>query len=542
MTTVANHNNNNNNHSPSATTPPSNLTTPPLKMPIITSAPPTAPSVIKPLVHPLFPTSPGVPPETSVPAPVTPPVAGTPPNLEQLRLQQLYTLALAERMRFLPAPNLLSPYAAAQNSGAGHPALPHLPPRGFPSPLPPPEFSHPLYPYGKFDPRLFRLPEEPKPQHSYIGLISMAILSSTDQKLVLADIYQYILDNFPYFRHRGPGWRNSIRHNLSLNECFVKAGRAANGKGHYWAIHPACIEDFKKGDYRRRKAQRQVRKFKGLGTDEEDSPSPPPPPALSSPLLPHGWPPFMAATLGLPGHPGHHLPHLPLPPPSALSVTSPRPLRHLNLSAETPTLPAKRRQFDVASLLGQTLAASEANKEDEKEAEQKTQQPRSLFSPFISSSSPTFGEAKPEASNDDLDVVSTSGENMINSNSNTQNNSDKDSEGEEDMEETASNNEEEESERAKSRSPQNSVLGDASSSNNPGLPAGFPWALLPPAEPSGEPRSPTPLAPHEYLARYYHLMQQNHQQRLLRETLAEKSEFRSAAFAANGGALAKGDE
>ena len=66
--------------------------------------------------------------------------------------------------------------------------------------------------------------EEPKPNHSYIGLIGMAILSSKDKKLVLSDIYQWILDNYNYFRTRGPGWRNSIRHNLSLNDCFVKVG------------------------------------------------------------------------------------------------------------------------------------------------------------------------------------------------------------------------------------------------------------------------------------------------------------------------------
>ena len=59
----------------------------------------------------------------------------------------------------------------------------------------------------------------------------MAILGAPDKKLVLSDIYQYILDNYAYFRTRGPGWRNSIRHNLSLNDCFVKAGRSANGKG-----------------------------------------------------------------------------------------------------------------------------------------------------------------------------------------------------------------------------------------------------------------------------------------------------------------------
>ena len=77
-----------------------------------------------------------------------------------------------------------------------------------------------------------------KPTQSYIGLIGKAILSSPQQKLVLSDIYDYIQTNYPYFRNRGPGWRNSIRHNLSLNDCFVKVGRSPNGKGHFWAINP----------------------------------------------------------------------------------------------------------------------------------------------------------------------------------------------------------------------------------------------------------------------------------------------------------------
>lgn len=112
--------------------------------------------------------------------------------------------------------------------------------------------------------------EEPKPAHSYIGLIALAILSTPEKKLVLSDIYQWILDNYSYFHTRGSGWRNSIRHNLSLNDCFMKSGRSANGKGHYWTIHPANLEDFSRGDFRRRRAQRRVRKSLGLTLPEED--------------------------------------------------------------------------------------------------------------------------------------------------------------------------------------------------------------------------------------------------------------------------------
>ena len=99
-----------------------------------------------------------------------------------------------------------------------------------------------------------------KPSHSYIALIAMAILSKPSKKVLLGDIYSYISENFPYYRSKDKSWRNSIRHNLSLNECFIKAGRSENGKGNYWAIHPANLEDFANGDFRRRRARRRVRK------------------------------------------------------------------------------------------------------------------------------------------------------------------------------------------------------------------------------------------------------------------------------------------
>lgn len=103
-----------------------------------------------------------------------------------------------------------------------------------------------------------------KPTHSYIALIAMAILSNPSKKMILGDIYQYISDNFPYYRNKDKSWRNSIRHNLSLNECFIKAGRSENGKGNYWAIHPANLEDFANGDFRRRRARRRVRRSSSL--------------------------------------------------------------------------------------------------------------------------------------------------------------------------------------------------------------------------------------------------------------------------------------
>ncbi|XP_035271906.1 forkhead box Q2 [Anguilla anguilla] len=112
-----------------------------------------------------------------------------------------------------------------------------------------------------------------KPNQSYIALISMAILASGEKKLLLCDIYQWIMDHYPYFKSKDKNWRNSVRHNLSLNECFVKAGRSDNGKGHFWAVHPANLPDFSRGDYhRRRRTRRRIRRAAG----QIQCPVPPP--------------------------------------------------------------------------------------------------------------------------------------------------------------------------------------------------------------------------------------------------------------------------
>ena len=88
---------------------------------------------------------------------------------------------------------------------------------------------------------------------SYTSIIAQAILSSKEKKLSLGSIYDYIVQKFPEFQKKGQGWRNCVRHNLSLSECFIKAGRARNGRGNYWCIHPRYFKNFSKGDYRKRR-------------------------------------------------------------------------------------------------------------------------------------------------------------------------------------------------------------------------------------------------------------------------------------------------
>lgn len=61
-----------------------------------------------------------------------------------------------------------------------------------------------------------------KPPYSFSCLIFMAIEAAPARALPVKEIYAWIIRHFPYFRHAPQGWKNSVRHNLSLNKCFHK--------------------------------------------------------------------------------------------------------------------------------------------------------------------------------------------------------------------------------------------------------------------------------------------------------------------------------
>uniref|UniRef100_G3PPV4 Fork-head domain-containing protein n=1 Tax=Gasterosteus aculeatus TaxID=69293 RepID=G3PPV4_GASAC len=94
-----------------------------------------------------------------------------------------------------------------------------------------------------------------KPPYSYATLICMAMQASKKTKITLACIYKWITENFCYYRHADPTWQNSIRHNLSLNKCFIKVPRQKDepGKGGFWKIDPQYAERLLSGAYKKKR-------------------------------------------------------------------------------------------------------------------------------------------------------------------------------------------------------------------------------------------------------------------------------------------------
>ncbi|KAK9518210.1 hypothetical protein VZT92_023522 [Zoarces viviparus] len=91
---------------------------------------------------------------------------------------------------------------------------------------------------------------------SYADLISQAIDNSPEKRLTLAQIYEWMVKTVPYFRDKGDsnssaGWKNSIRHNLSLHNKFLRVHNESTGKSSWWMLNP---EGGKTGKAPRRRA------------------------------------------------------------------------------------------------------------------------------------------------------------------------------------------------------------------------------------------------------------------------------------------------
>ncbi|XP_045534045.1 forkhead box protein unc-130 [Papilio machaon] len=79
-----------------------------------------------------------------------------------------------------------------------------------------------------------------KPPYTYPELIEKALREKGE--LTVSAIYQWISDRFPYYKANDERWKNSVRHNLSINPYFRKGARAPQGAGHLWSLAANAID------------------------------------------------------------------------------------------------------------------------------------------------------------------------------------------------------------------------------------------------------------------------------------------------------------
>lgn len=78
-----------------------------------------------------------------------------------------------------------------------------------------------------------------KPPFSYSQLVVLAIENSKPKALELRDIYSWIEKFFPYYEsslERGPGWKGSIRHELSQKKYYKKSRTKYSKRGGAWSV------------------------------------------------------------------------------------------------------------------------------------------------------------------------------------------------------------------------------------------------------------------------------------------------------------------
>ncbi|CUA70703.1 Forkhead box protein C1 [Rhizoctonia solani] len=304
-------------------------------------------------------------------------------------------------------PPMLSPARSGESNRTGINSSPIRSPLASPS-QPGPSRSYASTDYANPNDPPYTLPPGPRPREkpaaSYAALIGQAIMSAIPgpdgkKKLTLAQIYAWISAAWPFYKPGEAGWMNSIRHNLSLNDCFIKIKRDGRekGKGSFWGIREGDEDMFANGGFVRRNSAAKKRKKEPTPAREE-------PETRSAPVEPIK----RTRTNTAPAAPNYVYEPPRYPPlPGASRATMPKP------SATSTTQASKRARAPPAALANKKTyrspvgdhppssspARAESGKRAQRQEPPPELTPNMSSSPDIPASSP-ISSSPPPQSND----------------------------------------------------------------------------------------------------------------------------------------------
>ena len=98
-----------------------------------------------------------------------------------------------------------------------------------------------------------------RPSDSYVSMIARALLAADNNELPISGIYKWIENEYDFYKKAKDGWKNSVRHALSLHEGFYKFTKKSYSRGHFWTLNPMYKSSFEVGDFKKLKKQNMLK-------------------------------------------------------------------------------------------------------------------------------------------------------------------------------------------------------------------------------------------------------------------------------------------
>ena len=90
-------------------------------------------------------------------------------------------------------------------------------------------------------------------------MIARALLAADNNELPISGIYKWIENEYEFYKKAKDGWKNSVRHALSLHDGFYKFTKKGYSRGHSWTLNPMYKSSFEVRDFKKLKKQNMLK-------------------------------------------------------------------------------------------------------------------------------------------------------------------------------------------------------------------------------------------------------------------------------------------